>query len=1004
MRYDFEATDVNYRLQCANGHEWMIAAGAADETVDHLPDCPTCGSPGRLASSPGTGPTLPGSGETSAAAPVQANVPGYDIVRELGRGGMGVVYLARHKQLGRLVALKMILSGVHAGEKERHRFQSEATAVAKLQHPNIVQIYEIGEADGHPFFSLEYVDGGSLAEKLGGTPLPPREAAQFVVPLSRAIQAAHECGIVHRDLKPANILLSKERGTRSAESIPSGRSSAENLRAPSSALRVPKITDFGLAKDLQSHDGPTQSGAIMGTPSYMAPEQASGQAHGVGPPADIYALGAILYELITGRPPFRGATPLETVIQVTNDEPVPPTQLQPKCPRDLETICLKCLQKDARKRYATAGESADDLERFLKAEPIFARPIGRIERGWRWMVRNPVTSLLLAALALVLIVSFVTVVALWRLAERDKTRADQQEARAKANLLKAVEAVDRMLTRVADERLAYVPQFEDERRQILEEAVGFYREFLEQDHTDPALRREMGRACTRLGKVFFNLGRQQQAQDAYAQARQLQEQLHRESPGDPTHAHDLALTLMDTALSYRMTNQLDEAAAPLQQAQELVEELVRQSSADPTYRETRAALWVQLGYLEFQRAHLEPAEKFFQKGIDEYEDLVKQRGNDFKDRLNRAKAYNALAFFRLSLGRYPDADRYATDAVKELEALTKEYPEKTREIEPFLAEARVNLAVVYSATKRGTKADAVLRETNATFDRLVRDYPKSPYHRFIAARGLQAAAMRSQMAGNPEEAEKALKNAVDLLQQLHKNSTEMQIAEQVLLPYFYAELSQLHRKQNKLSEAMKELEQAKDLLASDTRGGARGPFRANELRLQLARMHVAQKQFAEAQKEVEDAIEAARKLGPSDRRASQEMSNLHLHHAITRVLQGDHASALTEALAATGPNPKDLLAYNLACVHALCAKAIKNDPRLATPEREEKAEAQAGKAMELLTALRSAGYFRAPNNLRDLRTDTDLDVLRPRPEFIKLQKEVEAKGEALPKADSPKGR
>jgi WD40 repeat protein len=300
-------------------------------------------------------------------------VPGYEILGELGRGGMGVVYEARQLALGRLVALKMVLTGAHAGPTEFSRFRTEAQALARLQHPNIVQIHQIGECDGRPFFALEYVEGGSLARQLDGTPRPPGPAAALTETLARAVQAAHAAGVVHRDLKPANVLLAAD-GT-------------------------PKVTDFGLAKLLGEADGPTASGAVLGTPSYMAPEQAGGASKQVGPAADVYALGAILYELLTGRPPFKGATPVETVMQVLSDEPVRPRLLQPRLPRDLETICLKCLAKEPRKRYGSALELADDLRRWQDGRPIRARRAGLAERAWKWARRHPAVSALVAALA-----------------------------------------------------------------------------------------------------------------------------------------------------------------------------------------------------------------------------------------------------------------------------------------------------------------------------------------------------------------------------------------------------------------------------------------------------------------------------------------------------------------------------------------------------------------------------------------------------------------------------
>jgi hypothetical protein len=359
--------------------------------------------------------TPPGPDPDSPGQPGLPRVPGFEILDELGRGGMGVVYKAQQLGLKRLVALKMILAGRHAGAAQRARFRAEAEAVARLQHPHIVQIHEIGEHDGLPFFALELCPGASLAARLDGTPLPPADAARRVDTLARAMHVAHQAGIVHRDLKPGNVLVAAD-GTM-------------------------KVSDFGLAKRLDEGAGPTQTGAIVGTPSYMAPEQAGAETGKVSPAADIYALGAILYELLTGRPPFKAATPLDTLRQVLNDEPVSIRQLHSGVPRDLETICHKCLQKEPKKRYASAAELADELSRFLEHRPIMARRPTVAERLLKASRRRP-EVIWAAALVLLLaaVASFVS--ALTIAEERNAAReaaelAEEARAKAESNLQEA---------------------------------------------------------------------------------------------------------------------------------------------------------------------------------------------------------------------------------------------------------------------------------------------------------------------------------------------------------------------------------------------------------------------------------------------------------------------------------------------------------------------------------------------------------------------------------------
>jgi tetratricopeptide (TPR) repeat protein/tRNA A-37 threonylcarbamoyl transferase component Bud32 len=332
----------------------------------------------------------------------------YEVLGELGHGGMGIVYKARHRRLNRIVALKMIGEGKHARPEQRARFLIEAEAVARLRHPHIVQIYDFGEAEGHPFVTLEMLEGGSLADRLKGTTQPGRAAAELVATLASAMHVAHQAGIVHRDLKPSNVLFDGD--------------------------GVPRITDFGLAKRLEVADGHTLTGQVMGTPSYMAPEQAQGHVRQIGPPADIYALGATLYEMLAGRPPFTAPSTMETLHQVIYEDVIPPSRLHVRIARDLETICLKCLQKEPKKRYGSAEDLADDLRRYLTNRPIRARRTPLWDRGAKWVRRRPFAAMLIG----LAVAAVVTLAAAGRIeAERIaglSARCDQELFTAQADV------------------------------------------------------------------------------------------------------------------------------------------------------------------------------------------------------------------------------------------------------------------------------------------------------------------------------------------------------------------------------------------------------------------------------------------------------------------------------------------------------------------------------------------------------------------------------------------
>src|SRR5437667_75596 len=363
----------------------LAAATHLDHSMKPAQTCPRCGAP---LSSGGPCPRC----ELSLALQVSSDLPSptageagvrsmqfgdYELLAELGHGGMGVVYRARHAKLDRLVALKMLLLGQFSSEQAVQRFQREARAAAGLRHPNIVAIHDIGQVEGQHYLTMEFVQGRSLSSCLRDGPLPPRQAAAHLRALAEAMSVAHAAGIVHRDLKPSNILID--------------------------LFDQPHITDFGLAKPLDGSSDITLTGHMLGSPNYLAPELATGRKQEVGPTTDIYSLGAILYECLTGRPPFLGATIHETLLRIADTEPVAPRVLDAKLPRDLETICLKCLEKEPARRYPTTQELANELGRYLNGEPILARPVSPLARAQRWCRRKPALATL-GAVVLVLVV------------------------------------------------------------------------------------------------------------------------------------------------------------------------------------------------------------------------------------------------------------------------------------------------------------------------------------------------------------------------------------------------------------------------------------------------------------------------------------------------------------------------------------------------------------------------------------------------------------------------
>jgi eukaryotic-like serine/threonine-protein kinase len=677
--------------------------------------------------------------ESAAGSSRPVRIAGYDVFGELGRGGMGVVYRAHQLRLNRPCALKMILAGSHAGADATARFLAEAEAIARLQHPHIVQIHHIGEADGSPFFELEYLSGGSLDQQLDGTPWEPKRASRLVEQLARGIAEAHRSGVVHRDLKPANVLLAAD-GT-------------------------PKISDFGLAKTLGSKAGLTHSQAIMGSPSYMAPEQAEGRTKAVGLAVDVYALGAILYELLTGRAPFRGASIFETLEQVKSIEPVPPSRLLPKLPRDIETICLKCLQKEPSRRYLAATDLAEDLRRFLDLRPVQARPIPAWERTIRWGRRRPVHAALLGVVVLAL--ASLIGGGLWyngRLsdalgdAEAGRREANLQRQRAESNFHKARAAVDEMLTQVGQEELADVPRMEPVRERLLDKALAFYQGFLRENGDDPAVRKEVARAYGRIGEIQSMLQRVSKAESAYREAITLTSPPNLPNPNADDRS-DLAGYQGELGWLLMEAGRSREAADALDQSIELLKRLTTEFPDIPAHEYQLARVEFARGRLFIGQNDVTASRRCYARSVALGEGLVARHPEVAEYRFELARGLGSLGLLATDPGEW---DRIFLKGIGVLETLVRD-DHAVAKYRHQLGRTLINRAALLLVRPDGARDQAApcLRRVISIYQGLVADFPDRPDYRHLLAMGHNDLGELLAQSGDAAAAERAFRTSLE---------------------------------------------------------------------------------------------------------------------------------------------------------------------------------------------------------------------------------------------------
>jgi tetratricopeptide (TPR) repeat protein len=862
----------------------------------------------------------------------------YGVVKVLGKGGMAVVLLASQQQPRRQVAIKVILEGISGSGLQR--FRSEADVVARLRHPHIVQIYQVGEHHDRPYFVMEYLEGGSLAQKLANSPLTPRAAAELAAALAGAMQYAHDQGVLHRDLKPSNILLTAD--------------------------GQPRISDFGLAKqtkadpDLATQQR-TQSGAILGTPAYMPPEQASSQP--VGPAADVYALGAILYECLTGRPPFRAATMLATLEQVRSQEPVPPGRLQPGLPRDLETICLKCLAKEFTKRYATALELAEDLRRWHAGQPIRARRVGRLERGWKWARRNPAVAGLLTVVLLVLAAGSVvsTLFALEarrqaadskanaEAADRQKTRAEEALAAESLARQRTREALDEMSSQVIEDWLSRRGQLEPAQRAFLEKALANYQAFAAESGNSEEVRKSVADAHLRVGKIRRRLGQHKEAEAALRRAREFYTSLVAEFPTVPRYRKELALSNNNLATHLYTTGHPKEAEAAYREALAIRKQLVADFPTEAPYRQDLAGSCNNLGILLMETDRSKEAETVYHEGLDGYHQLVADFPTVPAYRQEMGHTYNNLATLLLGASRPKEAEAAYRNAIDVYHKLVADFP-AVPAYRHELAASNHNLGLALADTNRSKEAEPAYRDALTIQKQLAADFPAVPQYRQELGLSCTNLGILLRDAGRAKEAEAAFSEAVDVYKRLATDFPSV--------PDYQAGLANPMVCLAELARERKELASARQLLDE-------------------ARPH----------------LQVALDANPRQPYYREVFCDHRLQQAATLLGLGDHAAAAVAAadLARIAVRPA-ADAYKAASYFARCMPLAERDAKVPLSRRQELVRSYAEQAMAALRQALSNGY----KDIAHLQKDKDFDPLRSRGDFQTQLAEL-AK-------DKPKGR
>lgn len=657
-------------------------------------------------SSSRTDPGLPQvAGEPAA---IGESIGDFEVLEELARGGMGIVYRARQKSLNRIVALKMILAGRYAASDQVRRFHFEAEAVARLDHPNILPIYEVNHQCGRHYFAMKYVEGGNLSSAVRRLLDQPKVAVGILVKVCRAVHFAHQRGILHRDLKPVNVLLDQD--------------------------DRPYISDFGLAKWADRADGDTASGSVIGTPAYMAPEQAFAKSQ-LTTAADTYSLGAILYELLTGRPPFRSENVLATLRLVQDVDPIAPHQIRPTVDRDLETIALKCLEKDPSKRYGSAEALADDLDRWLRDEPITARPVTTWEQVLKWVRRRPAVAGLAAALLFVVVSSIVSLAVLY--AKAEDRRRDAESAQASAELerdhvreqrRRTRRALDDMLSEEGLNWLTTQPDLSSQQRAFLGRALKYYEEFAAGEAANPEARADLGEAKFRIAYINGALGRLPQAETALRQSLDILEELGQAPSSSAERRDHLASGYTNLSNLLVQTGRLPDAAIAAQRAISIRKHLILEQPTVVEYARSLASVQSNLGVIYARLSRWNEAESAFRSAISAQEQLAANHPQVPKYQAEAAGSHHNLARLLAKIGRASEAEAEARRSLEVFRKLADAHSEDPT-YAADLARSYINLGQLFSEQGRLTESEAEYREGVEIQEKLAKKYAAVPDRR-----------------------------------------------------------------------------------------------------------------------------------------------------------------------------------------------------------------------------------------------------------------------------------